>query len=92
MRVLAFTSPSTASFTNEVPGSVTITSVGGASDVALAATAPATLVGLHFHDNGDGTATLSGTPTSRAKTYAVKLSATSGGVTVVQTLRVTISW
>jgi hypothetical protein len=57
----------------------------------VAATLSSHLGGLTFHDNGNGTATLSGTPASTAKTGVVTVTATSGGVTVTQQLTVTIS-
>jgi hypothetical protein len=89
--VLAVTSPATATFTKGTPGSVTITTAGGAvSGTVLSATVSSHLAGLTFHDNGNGTATLSGTPASTAKSTNVKVTVTSGGVTVSQSLAVTI--
>ena len=90
IHVLAITSSATANFTKGTPGSFTVRTSGGSAAVALSATISSHLGGLTFHDNGDGTGTLSGTPRSTAKTTNVKVTATSGSVTVTQTLQVII--
>src|SRR5262245_11168724 len=57
---LAFTSSSNAVFTGGQPGSFTITTTGKPTpSLAIGMPLPA---GLSFKDNGDGTATISGTP------------------------------
>ena len=92
VRVLAVTSPASASFTKGTAGSFTVTTAGGVTPgTAITATLSKHLKGLTFVDNGDGTATLSGTPSSTAKTGNIQIRVTSGTVTVFQELMVTIS-
>ena len=90
VNVLAFTSAGTAAFDKGSAGSFTVTTDGGLSGVALSATLSTKLAGLTFHDNGNGTATLSGTPGSKDKTATVNVTATSGTVSTTQKLSVTI--
>jgi hypothetical protein len=74
----AFTSPATATFVTGSNGSFTITTSGvpPVTAVAKSGTLPA---GLTFTDNGDGTATLAGTPDAGSGgTYPVGLAATNG--------------
>ncbi|MGA2837772.1 MAG: fibronectin type III domain-containing protein [Acidimicrobiales bacterium] len=92
VHVLAITSLPTTTFTIGTHGSYTITTAGVSSGVTLsAATLSAHLAGLSFHDNGNGTATLSGTPGARDKTATVKVTATSGSVSTSQLVSVTIN-
>ena len=49
------------------------------------------LGGLTFHDNGNGTATISGKPVSTAKSQSVKVTATSGAASTTQKLVVGIT-
>jgi large repetitive protein len=46
--------------------------------------------GVTFMDNGDGTATLSGTPTGTAKTYALKISAKNAAGTANQSFSLVV--
>ena len=90
VHVLAFTSISTASFTKGVYGSFTITTSDSAA--ILSATLSASKeAGLSFTNNGDGTATVSGTPGSAAKTASVTVTATVGSIKVKQKLTVSIN-
>ena len=73
----SFTSPTTATFRIGTAGSFTVTTSGNptVSTITESGTLPA---GITFTDNGDGTATLAGTPTGSGATYPVTLSATNG--------------
>ena len=89
--VFAITSSPAASFTKGTAGTYTVRTIGGANPgTAITATLPAHLAGLTFHDNDNGTATLSGTPASTAKTATVTVKAVSGTLSVTQKLTVTI--
>jgi hypothetical protein len=89
IHVLAFTSGTTASFTKGSPGSFVITTTDSAA--TLTATLSATKqAGLTFTDNGDGTATISGTPVGKAATATVTVTATVGTIKVTQKLTVAI--
>jgi len=81
------TSAATAAFQNGTAGSVTITTTGyPTATLALAGALPA---GLTFTDNGDGTATISGTPTATTPTDSqVVVTADSVAGTATQTLDV----
>ena len=61
----AFTSPNAVTFAVGAAGSFTVTTSGRPSDpaVTLAGTLPS---GVSFHDDGDGTATIAGTPAAGA--------------------------
>jgi probable HAF family extracellular repeat protein len=76
---LNITSASSASFTVGTPGSFTVTTSGVPTPVLTAAGAlPG---GVTFTDNGDGTATLAGTPSpGTAGSYSLKLTAHNGVV------------
>jgi Putative Ig domain len=85
-QVPAFTSADTATATSGTPFTFTVTTSGyPAPDFGWGNVPP----GLTFTDNGDGTATLSGTPTTTG-TYAMDLSATNSYGTADQTLTVTV--
>lgn len=91
LHVLAFSSAASTSFTVGTASSFTIAAVGGTAGQTLTTGAvPAKLSGLSFHDNGDGTATLSGTPAAHDSTGTIKVKFTSGGMHVVQAITVTI--
>ena len=90
VHVLAITSPSTATFVPGTSHSVTVTTAGVPSGVSLSAKLSSKQGGLTFHDNGDGTATLSGTAPSTDKTAVVVVTATAGSVSTTQKLTVTI--
>jgi uncharacterized protein YjiK len=90
INVLAFTSADAANFTIGQSGSFTVrTSDTPANPTLAAQRLPA---GLTFTDHGDGTATISGAPTTKnAKTVKVNLTATSGGAVVKQVLTVSMT-
>ena len=69
----------------------TITTTGAAAGVTITASLTGNQAGLTFHDNGNGTATISGQPSATARTHLVKVSATSGAAHVTQKLAVGIS-
>ncbi|WP_406832225.1 putative Ig domain-containing protein [Pedococcus sp. KACC 23699] len=73
----AFTSAGTARFSIGAPGSFTVTTSGvpTVSTITKSGTLPA---GVTFTDNGNGTATIAGTPTGTGSTYPVTLTATNG--------------
>ncbi len=84
------TSATTASFQVGVARTFTVTTGGYPhAQLSLINILPE---GLTFHDNSDGTATISGTPTEAAEgDHSVSLSATNGiGSTATQTLAVTV--
>ena len=79
------TSVTPATFSVGAGGSYAITAAGYPAPVITAETTPA---GLELTDHGDGTATLSGTPTGPAATSAVRITAASavGEATAVLTV------
>jgi hypothetical protein len=94
----AFTSSSTTTFTQGTPGSFTVVTSGFPSGTITenGALPP----GVTFQDNGDGTATIFGTPAQsvNGKTYPIYLTATNGttpdatqtlSINVHQTLSIT---
>jgi hypothetical protein len=90
VRVLAITSSPAVTFVPGIAHTVVITTAGVSSGVTLSASVPVKLKGLKFHDNGNGTATLSGTAAATDVTTSVTVKATSGPVSAVQKLEVTI--
>jgi hypothetical protein len=89
----AFTSRTTAGFTAGTAGSFTITTTG--SPAASISTSSSLPNGLTFQDNGDGTATIFGTPVDGGVpvggTYTVDLTAANGiGRNATQVLIVTV--
>ncbi|MDR6120082.1 hypothetical protein QE370_003266 [Aeromicrobium sp. SORGH_AS981] len=86
------TSPTAAGFTVGEAGSFTVTTVAGyPSDTALtvAGDLPS---GLSFVDNGDGTATLAGTPANgSAATYPVTVEASNAKLSSTQDVTLTVS-
>lgn len=87
----AFSSASSAQFAVGSAGSFTVTTTGRPtpSPISLTGTLPA---GLHFTDNGDGTATIAGTPAAGAGgTVTVALGASNGvGAPVTQSFTLTV--
>ena len=82
------TSSATAMFTAGTAGRFTITTTGfPTAAITESVTLPA---GLTFHDNGDGTATIRGTPTRRT-TIAITITASSGTSKAIQTLSLIVS-
>jgi large repetitive protein len=84
-----------AQFTTGVAGSFTVASSG--DPVATLAADGMLPAGLSFHDNGDGTATISGTPAVTAapaggsRDYALSLAATSAAGDAGKALTITVS-
>jgi len=83
LSVLEITSPTTATFPLNQSGSFTVRTSVTSSSVAigLSGTLPP---GLSFTQNGNGTATLSGTPSGKAKAYGITFKATLGTATTTQ--------
>jgi len=73
----AFTSGATATFVIGSAGSFSVTTSGfpTVATITESGTLPA---GITFTDNGNGTATIAGTPTGTGNTYPVTLTATNG--------------
>lgn len=68
---LQITSPDSATFNYGVPGSFLVTTTGSVTQLTID---PGILFpGLTFHDNGDGSATISGTPTAAGTLPAFQL-------------------
>jgi hypothetical protein len=88
--VPAFTSPSTATTGQGAPFSFTVTTTGSpAPALSYTGNLPA---GTTFTDNGDGTATISGTITGTVGTYLALISANNGiGGTVNQDFILTVN-
>jgi len=86
----AITSASSATFTVGSPGSFTITATGSPTpSLTESGNLPA---GVSFHDNGNGTATLSGTPApGTGGTYPLILTASNGvGAPATQNFTLTV--
>jgi hypothetical protein len=85
----AFTSANNATFQFGVPNSFTVTTVGFPTpSITESGTLPPWLT---FVDNGNGTATLSGTPAYSSGTFALVLSATNVVTTNQQNFTLTVS-
>ena len=93
VHALAFSSLASANFSRSGPPTqhFTITTTGAGAGVSIAATLSGFQSGLHFVDNGNGTATLYGQPTSAANTHLVTVTATSGAYSTTQKLAVGIN-
>ncbi|MDA8297254.1 MAG: hypothetical protein M0004_11835 [Actinomycetota bacterium] len=88
MSTPAFTSPTSATATVGVPFSFTVSASGVPTPVLSESGAlPA---GLGFVDNGNGTATISGTPTNQASSV-LTLSATNSAGSATQRLTITVN-
>jgi len=85
------TSGSSTTFTEGVPGSFTLTSTG--FPISALSESPTPPAGLNFFDNGDGTATLSGTPADGTQgSYVITLTAANGvGTNATQNFTLTIN-
>ena len=87
---LRFTSAASTSFTRGTAGTFTVTTAGGATTPTLTVTG-ALPAGVTFTDNGDGTATLAGTPTVSG-TFPLTFTANNGsGTPVTQTFTLTVA-
>lgn len=84
----AFTSPDTATFSLDAAGSFTVTTAGY-PDIALSL-GGGLPTGLAFVDNGDGTATISGTPTGPAQRSVVTVQAVNSAGGQLQSLNVDV--
>jgi hypothetical protein len=85
------TSPSTATFSTGVAGTYTVTTTGfPAATITESGALPS---GMSWKDNGDGTATISGTPDAgTAGTYPLSISATNvSGSTATLALTITVN-
>ena len=93
VHVLAISSLASASFTKSGPvtQSFTVTTTGVGAGVSLSATLGGNLAGLTFHDNGNGTATISGQPGPTDRTHLVKVIAQAGAALTTQKLAIGIS-
>ena len=92
----SFTSSSSTTFTTGVAKSFTV-STSGAPTAALAKTLGSLPSGLSFTDNGDGTATISGTaaaaaaPPASSQNYSLTFKASSGAGEATQAFTLTVS-
>jgi len=85
----AFTSVATATLPAGSPGAFTVTTTGAPTAAISQTGLPANLV---FKDNGDGTASITGTPTvADAGAHPVVLTATNSAGSTSQTLTVTVT-
>jgi len=75
----AITSASSATFTVGTQGSITVTTTGSPVPSVKASSSPALPSGVTFTDNGNGTATLAGTPASGSSgSYTLTITASNG--------------
>jgi hypothetical protein len=93
VHVLAISSLASANFSRSgLPTqNFTITTTGFGTGVSITATLGSFQSGLQFVDNGNGTATLHGQPTSAAKTHVVVVIAASGASATIQRLAIGIN-
>ena len=92
LHVLAITSVAHAAFTVGTAGSFTVVGAGGHGAQTLVVSHwPPKLAGLSLHDNGNGTATISGTPAAFDGSSSVTVVFTSGGKHTTQKLAITIA-
>ena len=81
---VTITSPATARFVDGVSSSFAVTTAGGFPATAALTAVGALPAGLTFVDDGDGTATLAGTPTGGAASVTVTVTADNGTTTTQQ--------
>ena len=87
---LRFTSADATTFAAGVAGTFSITTEGGSGPITLTATG-ALPAGVTFTDNGDGTATLAGTPDAgTGGTYPLTFTGTAVGPPVTQSFTLTV--
>ena len=93
VHVLAVSSAASVNFSRSGPPtqSFTVTATGATSTPTFSATFGGAQSGLSFHDNGNGTATISGVPTASAHTRLVTVHVTSGSATTSQKLAIGIT-
>ncbi|MBO0838522.1 MAG: putative Ig domain-containing protein, partial [Actinobacteria bacterium] len=88
----SITSAASATFAPGTAGTFTVTTTGSPTAALAAASSPALPSGVTFKDNGNGTATISGTPPAGSQgTYAVTITASNPVGTVSQAFRLTVS-
>ena len=85
----AFTSDTTATFVRGAPGTFDLTTTGVPTP-RFSVSAGRLPAGLTLTDNGDGTATIAGTPTARAGSVSVGVTATNAAGSTDTTLSVQI--
>jgi len=92
VHVLGITSTASYSFSRSGPPtqSFTVTTTGAGAGVTLSSTLGGKQAGLSFHDNGDGTATIFGTPSAAARTGTIKVTARTGAAITTQKLAIGI--
>jgi streptogramin lyase len=85
----AFSGPATTTFTVGLSGTFTVATTGSpTAALTFTGTLPA---GLTFVDNGNGTATISGTTTAAAKTYSLRITAKNSAGSVVETFSLVVN-
>jgi VCBS repeat-containing protein len=88
----SFTSPAATMATEDVPFSYSITTADPDTGASLIITAPILPAWLTLTDNGDGTATLSGTPTNaEVGSHSVVLQVSDGSLSASQSFTITVS-
>jgi Putative Ig domain len=86
------TSAGSTTFAVGTAGSFSVTTTGTPTAAITAASSPALPSGVTFKDNGNGTATLAGTPPAGSQgTYAVMITATNSAGTTVQSFTLTVN-
>ncbi|MDJ0348630.1 hypothetical protein [Cryobacterium sp. PH29-G1] len=88
---VGITSAATATFIHGVMGSMTVTTTGGYPAAATLSLAGALPDGLTFVDNGDGTAEISGVPTTPPGSVSVVVTSSNGVADTTQTLVVDVT-
>jgi PKD repeat protein len=87
-----FTSASGTTFAVGTAGTFSVTTTGNPNAALSATSSPALPSGVTLKDNGDGTATLSGTPPAGSQgTYALTIKATNSGGTATQSFVLTVN-
>jgi sugar lactone lactonase YvrE len=89
LSVLAFTSPTSATFPLNQSDSFTVTTSVPSSSVAIALLSGSLPPDVSFTVNSNGTATLSGVPVGKAKTYSMTFKATLGTAATIQKFTLT---
>jgi hypothetical protein len=88
----SFTSAAGVSFIARQANTFTITTDAAAGTRVKLRAIGSLPAGVHLHDNGNGTATLTGTPpANQGGAYPITLAATSGGVTTTSAFTLTVA-
>ncbi|MCW2930892.1 MAG: hypothetical protein JWM19_1854, partial [Actinomycetia bacterium] len=88
----SITSASSATFAAGTAGSFTVTTTGSPAAKLSATSSPALPSGVTFKDNGNGTATLAGTPPAGSQgVYRLTVTATNSAGTATQSLALTVN-